>query len=446
MKKYLLLIFIFFNLSFLFAKNDQENYLELKKISEEIDFYSREDANKILFELGLLSSKTGNFTEAINIFEGLLIESDSNRIKLELAKVYFYLKEFKLAQELFFEVLNSKPQPPQNVSKNIKILLAQIKRQESSVSIKRTFYSFFGSIKTGYDDNIQMMPDESLILEYLGESFQSGEIVLDQKLKSAYTELLGNFNVTNILDKNSNFYLQSNFFGYQQFYSDDRNSTADFNIDFISLSSALNFKNNFLRFELPLKIEKIYFAGLPYIKNNSFGLKNYFYFSKKFNISAFLNYKYKDFLDIEEQVNNSEVLNSTLGINFYFFNNFINLFLQIDDENLQKSSSEENQIEKNSYIFSINYKYKKLFFDFLDINLQYMYRKNVFKNFKAQEYLDDLGETRVDFYQNSKIALFYYLSKHFVLELNYNFIINESNHKPVNYEKNSYSFGLNIMY
>lgn len=77
------------------------------------------------FLLGVEAMHAGNPMRAATIFEQLLAETGSPRVKLELARALFLMQDYERSEQLFREVL-ALPELPWRVAENIRVYLDEI--------------------------------------------------------------------------------------------------------------------------------------------------------------------------------------------------------------------------------------------------------------------------------------------------------------------------------
>ncbi|MFA6136809.1 MAG: tetratricopeptide repeat protein [Sulfurimonas sp.] len=128
----------------LFEKKEyQQAYNAFYKLFEK----NLQDPN-INFYLGRSAYMLKDFELAITAYERvLMIDPNATRSKLEIAKCYFELKEYKKAQTLFLETI--KENMPVNVKQNIELYLSAINSK-----IQTNFFSGSAVLGVNYDTNI----------------------------------------------------------------------------------------------------------------------------------------------------------------------------------------------------------------------------------------------------------------------------------------------------
>ena len=96
------------------------------KSSSEFTFTTQaEDPLQILFLLGLHELERGNYIAAVQVFKSLSTQTDSPRVKLELARALFLDLQYAAAKKLFEDV-HSDPEIPYAVQESIQFYLDQI--------------------------------------------------------------------------------------------------------------------------------------------------------------------------------------------------------------------------------------------------------------------------------------------------------------------------------
>jgi len=141
-------------IDFLKAKKSTEAYKVLE------DSYTNGNYNnETLFLLGTRAKLNGDFDNAIKYFELLLIkDKGANRVRLDLATIYYRKGNLEKAKELLLIVKSSNP--PKKVGDNIDNFLAAIAK-----GVPKSWNVSF-NIGYMYDSNVNAGPDTDTVLMY----------------------------------------------------------------------------------------------------------------------------------------------------------------------------------------------------------------------------------------------------------------------------------------
>ncbi len=122
------------------------------------DLFREDPGNaQVNFSLGRAAFETGRVEEAVMAFERvLMIRPDAPRAKLEIARCYYQLGAYDMAERSFREVLAE--DPPQQVRKNIENHLLAI-----TASRKEHFFQGIVSAGVDWDDNVNVAPASDVI-------------------------------------------------------------------------------------------------------------------------------------------------------------------------------------------------------------------------------------------------------------------------------------------
>ncbi len=136
----------------------EKNSLKAFKLLEK-EYISGNFDNQTLFLLGTSAKENGDFSNAIKYFEELLLkDKGANRVRLDLAMMYYKTKNLDKAKELLLIVKSSNP--PKKVGDNIDNFLAAIAKglpKNWNISL---------NIGYMYDSNVNAGPDTDTILMY----------------------------------------------------------------------------------------------------------------------------------------------------------------------------------------------------------------------------------------------------------------------------------------
>jgi len=137
----------------LIKKNDvTQAYTLLEKVYNSGDFN-----NQTLFLLGTSAEKNGDIKSAIRYFEELLSKDESaQRIRLDLAVLYYKKKDLKKAKELLLVVKSSNP--PKKVGDNIEKFLLAIQK-----GVPKN-YSIYANIGYLVDSNANQSTNDDTVM------------------------------------------------------------------------------------------------------------------------------------------------------------------------------------------------------------------------------------------------------------------------------------------
>lgn len=134
---------------------------------------------ELAFDLayGAAAIDSGHISEGVFALERvLLVEPENHLAKLELARGYFFLKQYELSESLFAEVQTQNP--PSLVQARINTYLERIKQQQMAAA---TRFNSFVELWSGYDSNINSGPDTqtnvvTLTADALGKGDQYNQV------------------------------------------------------------------------------------------------------------------------------------------------------------------------------------------------------------------------------------------------------------------------------
>lgn len=197
-----------------------------------------------------------NFGEAISAYERLLIKHPNNtRSKLELARIYFILKNFSYSKRYFEEVLLTPL--PETVKANVQRYLAIMKKENSISSL--TGMAFVGM---AYDSNIYSVTDkENWYVPVLGVEIHNSEIPVAGVIQQSL------FSFTHILNTEDSlgFVIKNSFMTYFKNYLD----YGGLNINYLSYTPKLSWKFSRLMVDLGLGADTMMFDSEHYLDINS---------------------------------------------------------------------------------------------------------------------------------------------------------------------------------
>lgn len=417
----------------LFNSGDfQNSYPLLQKLSE-----SGSTANDLDFYLGRSAFEVGKYNEALFAFDRVLIEVDENnrakvnRVKLELARTHLALGERESAKELFSEVLAENP--PQIVKDKIHSIL-----EESKKSKKKSYkWNFFANLETGYEENINSQPSVDSMRDYVNNP----DIKPDSEIDSLYLQEMGGVGFSYLFGESS-FSINSNLFAFNQNYFED----GDYDITYFALGVSPIYKMDSNRFEIPIKVENVNYGGENLLDTASIGFKASRYietqYIKAIVFDIFTNYKLKDY-ESSRNDQDSNIFEYGLSAKIKYKENLLSLRYSTENES-SKNDPTPNSNQTDKIINSIKIKYdRENIAGMFNLSLLYLFRNIVYDDYEAFESLNPnvSDGTRKDRYHSFRVGLSKEVMKNLYLDLGFNHIISNSNHTPIEYDKNIMSFG-----
>ena len=125
-------------------------------------FKEQPDNEKVNSAMGQAAFECGKLSHAAMAYERVLILNPKNdRARLELARTFFAMEQYDLAEEYFKDVLDR--EPPRLVRQNVEQFMAHIRT-------KTRAWDFWGRLDLGgfYDDNVNYGPNSDLIDTSIG--------------------------------------------------------------------------------------------------------------------------------------------------------------------------------------------------------------------------------------------------------------------------------------
>jgi len=255
-------------------KSYKESFKAFMHLLEQNNYQSIKDN----FYFALSAEKIGEYNEAIAAYERILLyKPDSLRAKLEIARIYFNLKQYNISKQYFNKAL--KETKNSNVKKHIKYYLDKIEKVE-----KKNFFNIVGIFGMAYDSNINNVTDEHNYIVY----FNNTPIDVNNSSKKE-----GGFSIQEILIMKDRYNLDdySLHNDFLLFNSNMQNHT-DKNLQIFEYNPYITFNN----LKTGLKYDYIRSGNKPYISQN--GLHLSFYNNFRNNLVNMLNmeFSYKNYL------------------------------------------------------------------------------------------------------------------------------------------------------
>ena len=388
----------------------------LYKLLSQFDIETITD-RKVLFIYGVVDMQLQKYDEAIEIFEKLLQKDKSKRLRLELARSYFYNQDYEKSKKLF--VALQKEKLPSSVQKKIEKFLVKITKYEK-------VHTFHGSVYVGagYDDN-------ALNNTYLG-TIRYGDLILDnnttQQSESFHKEILS-FSYAYKLDKRQNVGLLASL------YNNDYFELSNIDVTLYSLGVLYNLKQQNNLFKANMKYDLMYYAHERYLNIYSLTLHAEHRVKKSFSLYAALNGVDKNYVKSENSAQDARMYSANIGVKKvskkYLFHTKATFSQQ------KKKRGDRVDIDKTSYGLFGMYSYKEKVYE-LGVSLNYL----------ASDYSDVdpfLGKRDDTFYDVSLFAKYKIKAKLFV-DLKYENIRNDSSVDVYVYKKQLVNIGMTYLF
>lgn len=418
---------------------EKKDYTNAYKVFHQL-FTDGNYRDNLDFYLGRSAFEVQKYNEALFAFDRVLIETENqvkiDRVKLELARTHLALGEKETAKKIFQEVLDNNP--PKSVRIKIQLILNSQKKEV----VERGEWNIFANLETGFETNINSQPSKEDMVKYI----DNPEIEPEDSLDSVYFQEMGNIGYTYNFD-DSGVILNSNLFAYNQNYIDN----SDYDISYFSFGFSSIYKEKNYKVEMPFKVEYVGFGGKELLTAFTLGLKGSKYIETKFIkavlFDVFANYKSKVYDEVNSE-QDSTVFEYGLSLTTKYQKHLFNLRYSTEQE------SAENYIEANinqtdKIINSVKVKYVRAkVLDYFNLSLNYSFRNIVYEDYRALTSMnvESTEGCRNDKFHSFKIGFEKDINKNLSINTAVNFIVNESNHVPSDYDKEIYNLGLNYIF
>lgn len=359
--------------------------------------------------------ETAHYDIALGSYEKILLqEPDNLRVKLEIAQCYFRLNKFDKAKEQFNEVL--KHDIPQNVRENIKAGIASIDKKN-----KKNFFQaalVFGLLYDSNIDNNADAEDYSIYVDGLGTLDLSND---GKKRNDKASQLIGVLNHTYKFDSNKA--IENRFTAFTQNYS----KHAGKDISVISIESAPAYYTRDYKAALAFGYDHVQLGHKDYLKNYSVTARLNKKINDTLNYQGYFKLNKKDFAKEDNKDKNSytaELFNSLSCQSKDYGINTLSLTLGKDDSR----QGSRTDVNKNYYTLSASNSYS--ISKTLILNSSLSYKEMGYKD----EDINFLSK-REDINIVYSIGILKSINKNISAGTNIQYIDNQSNHEPFEYDK-----------
>lgn len=395
-------------------------YLKNNKIEQaqkilETEYKKNHYDNETLFLLGISAKLKGDYKNAIKYFE-LLLSRDkrANRVRLDLATIYYRIGKLKKAKELLLIVKASRP--PKKVGDNIDMFLATIDKGIPKLWSIRVAAGWM------YDSNANAGPDTDTILMYnlpftlSSDAKESSDTALRYSFGFNYIKQLNKLAWQNSFDVN--------VIDYNKLDALDSKN--------ISLSTALITKKGRFTYSLPLIGNILIIGHDKKYYSTSIGAApqvNYRYNNKvSFNLSV--SYQSKKYYKNGDRKSHSITFSPSSRIILDRSS-----FVSVGGYYGEESSKTETY---GNYARGVNLNYYKAFSQNLNANIGFSASR---VNYKGVE--QAYGKSRRDISRSYSGSLSYFIKKiKATLSLDASYTINSSNILMYKYDRKQ--IGINI--
>jgi len=223
-----------FNDAFEYAKSIEDSYIG----DTRFDFY-----------FGLAAINTGHSQIASFAFERILLEKpNAPRVQLELARAYFYLKNFESSKKLFEQVLALKP--PAQVEQKLRTFLSAIEQQQNEQDIH---FSTSVGVSVGFDDNANSATSAGEFDFLFGPLTVSASLEPEsQKQSDQFIEADITLNINKPINQQDSQYLT---LSYEKRANE---SSTDFDTDTFGIGGGFVWERGSNRYRLPLSVQSLF--------------------------------------------------------------------------------------------------------------------------------------------------------------------------------------------
>lgn len=380
---------------------------------------------RINFYLGRSAYEIGEYKVALGAFERvLMVEPTNARVKLEIAQTHLKLKQYSQAKKVFQESLTLNM--PQKVKKRVEANIQAIDQKTKKHFINTTLV--FGM---SYDSNLNNSPEAGDYTIYLPQT--GSNLTVSNNNKEISGTSIQTVGVLNHLYKlQDNIALNTSYTAFYQKYLNHKEK----DIHALSIYTSPTYYDKEYKIMVGVGIDKVFLAHKPYLTSLSITPKYFTMFDEKTSIETALKISKKFHDKTQDKDRNSMFYEwqNTMQYNIdqYGLMRFdLNLGKEIETNDIR------TDISKDIYTLGIAHTYNISKDLFLSSSLQY---KN--SNYKDTDV--NFLSARKDQSYDLNLNLMKIYSDNLSFTLGGNYIINNSNHYPFDYDK--YSMKINAIY
>jgi tetratricopeptide (TPR) repeat protein len=371
---------------------------------------------RINFYIGRCASELKLYDKALMAYERVLMSDPNNsRTKLEIAQTYFLMKHYKQAKN-YFSMLLKEPLPLDIKTKvDQKLRLIKTKRQKHFFNAQTIF-------SLGYDNNVNSASDADEYSVYI-PTLNSNIIVPTSDVNEAFfTEagVVGQY----IYKMSDKWFLKNNLTVFALNYH--HHSENNLLLSSLNIAPTTTYLNK--RFTFNFYYDVIAYGGDVYLEDFSFAPKMSLKINPYSDYQLYLKYGYKRYKDVETQNKNAYVYEIYNGFSIKNGEKISNQFSLLVGKVERVSGSTRLDNNRKYYKLQWRNRYK----------LTSKYSLNNRLYFKEHEYSDyDINflNHREDNTMSYHLSLQLMQSLSLKFDFSYQYIKNNSNQTPYDYDK-----------
>lgn len=371
--------------------------------------------SKIDFYLGRTYYELGDYENALASYERVSINEPNNkRVVLEIAQTYFMLGMYEDSKERFNQML-SDPTIPDIVRNNI---LSRLETIESKT--KKHFLGFSALLGYGFDSNINNTTGIGSYSVYIPQLSTNLNLSPDDKKDSTFAE--GGLLLNHVYKHNDTLSFRNGVTFYTQSYTEDDSK----DLSLISLNTTPIYNVDKTNYMVTFGYDHIWYNDVAYLNNYYIAPKISHMIQNNLIYEASIKLLEKDFFTPNQDKDSTSY---ELSNKLMYQNNTFGIFgteIILGTENEEKEA--RTDVSKDYFSLKLTHAYKISSLLTLNSNIGF-----IDTNYKDEDI--NFVSKREDESYNLGAGLSYEYSKQTTLGLSYNYLNQNSNHEPFEYDK-----------
>jgi len=404
-------------LSFSSVKDAQDFYnnFKYKEAIKEAKSSTNEYGNPLLHLIWADSANAlGLQDEAMSAYERVLMLQENNvKARESLVKLYQDTSRDKLVIDMMKEFKN------QFTQEELKGL-----EMASKSSLKSSL-----SVDIGYDSNININPGGDILDNYYGSTGNKDVI------STTFIRFNGDIGYTDSLTNSDNWYFKAGLNIYHQHNFDE----SYYNISLAKMELGAGYVDDGYNLYLPLSYTIINYLDRDLLNQYSFSPRANIFLLKDLMIRVNSDYTKREYIKDYDKNKDDTTIGVGSGLYYMFDKNFLFAGLKYEDISADSDTSTSNFTDRTAVTAyaGVNYNINK----WLVGRLTYKVRFSEY-----DDTIDNSTEVRDDTFHQVKIKFSHHYSKDIELYLSGEYIQNNSNYIPTEYDKNIIMLGAKIKY